>query len=458
MPWLVRDKEFYKRLALIALPLAAQNIISFGVGLADNLMVASLGESAVNGVFFVNQIQNILHMLVMGLGGALIVLAAQYYGKGDVKSVKTIVAIAMKVAVVVGVGMFCLMYFAGESVLGLLTQHESAIGEGVAYVKIVSWSFLLFCVTNVLLASMRCAGTVKVGLYVSITALVFNVGLNYVLIFGKLGFPAMGVRGAAVATLVSRVAECVLVLIYVFSIDQKLKIRLRDMLLHSNALLKDFFRYGAPIILGDILWGFGGAAQAAILGRMSESIVAASSIAANLQQIFGVMVYGTASAGSLLVGQTIGRNEFDLARSYTKTLQLVYISVGIVSGIIMFILRDLVLRFYSGLASDTIAYASQFLLVLCFTLVGTSYQMSSLQIVRAGGATHFVLVNDLIFVWLVVIPSAYLALTVFAAPPWVVFLCLKSDQILKCFVAVVKVNRFRWMKNLTRAEEQPEPA
>lgn len=454
--WLVRDPAFYRRFALLALPMAAQNIISFGVNLADNLMVSTLGESAVSGVFFFNQINNILQMLVFGLGSALVVLAAQYFGKEDYKSVKTIVAITMKIAVAVGVALFFVMFFAGRPVLSLLTGHEDVIDQGFSYGRIVSVSFLFFCVTQALLAGMRCAGQVRIGLYVSIAALVINICLNYIFIFGKLGLPAMGVDGAALATLISRVVECAIVIVYVLIKDKVLKIRPRDMLLHSGVLFKDYIRYGFPIIIGDILWGFGGAAQAAILGRMTQAVVAASSIAGNLHQLFAVLVFGSSGAGSLMVGQVIGRNEFDLAKQYTKTLQVLYLCVGLVSALIMFFLRDVVLRMYSALEPETIRYASDFMLVMCFTLFGTSYQMSTLQIVRAGGATHFVLINDLIFVWLVVIPSAYIALNVFNAPPWVVFLCLKSDQILKCAVAVVKANRFKWMKNLTRADAVAE--
>jgi putative MATE family efflux protein len=455
LPWLVRDKEFYKKLAMLALPMAAQNVISFGVNLADNLMVATLGEEAVSGIFFVNQISNILHMLVMGLGGALVVLAAQYYGKGDIKSVKTIIAIAMRLSIVVGIIVFGLMFFFGRPVLSLLTNLEPVIVQGVSYVKIVAWSYLLFCVTQVLLAGLRCAGVVKVGLYVSIAALIINIVFNYIFIFGvaALGIPAMGVNGAAIATLIARVIEFAIAAGYALFVDQRLRLRVKDILLHNTQLLKDFIRYGFPIILGDIFWGFGGAAQAAILGRMSSAVVAASSLAANMHQIFGVFVYGTAGAGSLTVGQTIGRNEFDLAKQYTKTLQLVYICIGVVSGLLMFFLRDFTLLLFPDLEQETLRITSQFMLVMSFTLVGTSYQMSTLQIVKSGGATHFVLVNDLIFVWLVVIPSAYIALNVFGAPAWVVFLCLKSDQVLKCAVAVVKVNRFKWMKNLTRTTE-----
>jgi len=161
-------------------------------------------------------------------------------------------------------------------------------------------------------------------------------------------------------------------------------------------------------------------------------------------------VYGTAGASSIVIGQTVGSGDYSKVKEYAKKLQVLFLIIGIISGIAMFFVKDYILLLYN-ISEETITMATQFLTILSITMVGTSYQMSSLTgIVRPGGSIHFVLINDLIFVWLVVLPSAYLAAFVFHASPIVVFACLKSDQILKCFVAVVAVNRFKWMKNLTR--------
>jgi putative MATE family efflux protein len=451
--WLVRDPAFYKKLALLALPIAGQNVISLGVGLADNLMVSHLGESAIGGIFIVNQLQNVLGMLVFGLGAALVILAAQYYGKGDLKSVKTIIATSLKIAIGVGFALFVLLGLAGRPVLSLFSDSAPVIEEGLSYMKWLIWSFVFFCVTNVLLSAMRSAGEVNIGIIASMTAFVINILLNYIFIFGKLGMPEMRVAGAAFATLLSRIVEFAIIAFYVFFIDKRIRFKPRDMLLNDIALLRDYFRYGLPVIMGDIFWGLGGAAQAAIIGRLGDSVIAASALVMSIWQMFSVLVYGISSAGSLTVGQVIGKNDFETAKSYTKTLQVVYLGVGVVSAGLMFLLRGAALSIpmFEQLTPETLARAWELITVLCFMLLGTSYQMSSLQIVRAGGATHFVLVNDLIFVWLVIIPMALVAHYLFAAPAWVVFLCLKSDQVLKCGVAVVKVNRFRWMKNLTRA-------
>ena len=452
--WLVREPAFYKKLALIALPLAGQSVISYGVGLADNMMVSHLGEGSIGGIFIVNQIQAVLHMLMLGLGAALVILAAQYFGKGDIRSVKVIISFSIQIAVGVSILLFLLMTFCSKPILGLFSDAGTVIAEGLIYVAWLRWSFVIFALTNVLLAAMRCAGSVNIGIATSLTAFLSNLLFNYIFIFGKLGAPAMGVAGAALATLLSRIAECSVVICYVLRLDTKIRYRPKDIVLRSRTLSFDYFRYGLPVILGDIFWGFGGAAKASIVGRLGESVIAANSIVGNLGQIFMVFIYGASSAGSLAVGQAIGKNEYAAAKKYTKTLQLVYPCIGLASACALFSLRGtlLALPAFKALAPGTIRYGMEFLTVLCFTMVGTSYQMAALQIVRAGGATHFVLINDLIFVWLVMMPLALIAFNVFHAPPWVIFLCINCDQVLKCGVAAVKVNRFRWMKNLTRQQ------
>jgi len=455
LPWLIRDPRFYRRIFLLALPLAGQNIISFFVNMADNIMVARLGDAAVSGIYVVNQVQNILHMLVLGLSSALVILAAQYFGKKDMRSVKTLCATVLRIAFSAGFLVFLIMAFFGENVLYLFTDKAEAVAAGMEYLKYILYTYVFFCLSNVLLACLRSAGVVHIGFMVALFTSVLDLFLNYVMIFGKLGFPAMGVAGAAASTLISRALEFLILAFYVLKMDKKLSLRVKDLLLRSSRLLKDFFLYGAPVILGDIFWGLGGAAQTAILGRLDGAVISAGAITMSIYMVFTVMVYGISSAGSLVVGQEIGQNGFDLAKRYTKTLQLVYLSVGICSSLLLFLLADKALLLYPGITAEAKVYAGRFLNIMGIMLIGTSYQMASLQIVRAGGATHFVLINDLIFVWLVVIPSASLAAFVFKTPPEVVFACLKCDQILKCFVAVVKVNRFKWMKNLTQTRLEP---
>lgn len=444
------DKAFYKRLFILAVPIALQNIISFAVGLTDNIMVGSLGEVAISGVYLCNQIQVILQMLVSGIGAALIVLAAQYWGRSDKESVKNIIGIALKFAAVFAVIFFVLVFFFTREFLSLFTNETAVIEEAVKYARVICFSYLLFCISNVINASLRCIGTVKVGLYLSLLCFFLNVGLNWVFIFGKLGAPAMGIKGAAVATLISRIVEFICFIVYIRFKDKKLSLRFRELLNTNLVLVKDFFRYGFPVIMGDVFWGINMAVQGGIVGRLGADSIAAVSIANTIYSIFCVGVYGISSASAIIIGNAAGEGDLNKIKAYSKKLQVVFIAGGIVTGLLLYLAKDYVLLVYNVSAS-TIGIASALLTVLSVTVIGTAYQMSTLTgIVRAGGATHFVLINDLIFVWLIVIPLSMFMAFVIGAPTWIIFLCLKCDQILKCAVAVVKVNRYDWVKKLTK--------
>ena len=446
------DRSFFGTLAKIALPLALQNLISYGIGLADNFMVGSLGDAALSGVLVSNQVQWILQMLCAGLSAALVILAAQYLGKGDTAKAKIVISITIKIALAAGALMTLIVSFIPRQILGIFSADADVIAQGLAYLPVVCLTYILYVTNNMLLASMRCVQNTRIGFFSTLTAFILNVFLNWVFIFGNLGFPAMGVRGAAMATLIARIFEFSVTFIYVRFGEKILAFRLRDFLLWDKTLAGDFFKYGFPVILGDITWGIAGSTQIAILGRLGPQVLAANTIAANLQAMLGVLVYAIAGASGVIIGRTVGSGDVDRVKAYSRTLQAVFLSVGIVTGITIFLLKDIIVNTgFRAISPEAYKYAIQFLTVFSVMIIGTSYQMSVLTgIVRAGGATSFVLINDLIWVWLVVIPSALLSAFVFHFPPVVVFACLKCDQIFKCSVAVVKLHRWNWMKKLTR--------
>lgn len=444
------DKAFYKRLFILAVPIALQNVVTFAVGLADNIMVGSLGELAISGVYLCNQIQIILQMLVSGIGAALMVLAAQYWGKGDKESVKSIMGIALKIATACAILFWIVVFFFTKQFLSLYTNDQAVIMEAAKYAKIICFTYLFFSISNVLITSLRCVGTVKFGLYISIFSFCLNVLLNWVLIFGNLGMPALGIKGAAIATLITRIIECISIIFYFKFVDKKLMIRLSDIYANNMVLVKDFLKYGLPVMLGDVVWGINLTIQGGIIGRLGATSIAAVSIVNIVFSMISVGVYGMASASSVVIGNTVGEGDIDKIKRYTKKLQFIFLGGGICTGLFLFIIKDYILLLYH-VSDETLALARTLMTVLSVTVIGTAYQMSCLTgIVRAGGATHFVLVNDIIFVWGVVIPLSLTMAFVVGAPTWIVFLCLKSDQILKCAVAVVKVNRYDWIKKLTK--------
>lgn len=430
----VNKKRFYITLFTLTLPIALQNVISFTVNLADNIMVGALGEEALAGVYAASHVSTLLQMLVLGISAAMILLSAQYVGKNDFTAVKKIISIGLKFSLISGVVVWMAVFFFPNEVLSLFTDDPVVAQYGKSYIEILCFSYVFFCLTNVFISAMRCVKTVILGTVISVISLMVNVFFNWVFIYGNLSAPVMGVEGAAIATVIARVVECLIVVIYVFFFDKKLKIKFTELFRGSKILFYDFIKYGLPAITGDVFWGVNLAVQGAIVGRLGDSTISAVSIANTVFQIVSVFSYGVKDAASVMVGVAIGEGNEPKVRQYSRTLQVIFLGVGVVTGAMMLIIQDPVCMIYkNSMNQETLDIVRQLLKVLSVTIIGTSYQMATLKgIVVAGGATNFVLFNDLIFIPLFVIPSAAIAAFVFYAPAWVVFACLKSDQVLKC--------------------------
>lgn len=449
MALFTKDRSFYRSLILLAVPISLQNLVTFAVNFADNVMIGSLGDDAISGVYVGGQLQSVVQMFVGGIEGAILILAAQYWGRKDRDSIRKVVSIGVKFALGVGLFTTLVAVLFPQWVIRIFTTESGVIREGAAYVQIVGFTYLFFSVSQVMIAAMRSVETARIGLYISCMALVVNVCLNYVFIFGHLGFPAMGVRGAAVATLISRIMEMCVSIGYVFFVDKKLRFGWRDLLHTDGQLLRDFVRYGLPIIGGQVVWAVNSLANTKILGYYSAGVIAAASITGMLHNLVYVWMNGMSSAVGIITGKTVGAGQYEKMKEYSKTVQMIFLFVGLISGAAVFLFRDGFISLYNA-SPEAQEYSRQFINVISVTIIGTCYQAACLfGLVKSGGDISFVFKNDTIFVFLVVIPSSLIAMWL-GAPPWVVFACLKCDQILKCFVAIVKINRYNWMKNLTR--------
>ncbi len=448
---ITRDKSFYKSLVLLALPIALQNLVTFLVGFADNVMIAPLGDAAVSGVYMANQIQTLLQLVSGGIEGAILVLGAQYRGKGDSESICRVASIGIRFSSAIGLLLTIVCTIFPRFVISIFTNRPEIIDTGADYLFILAFSFIFFCATQALIATARSAENPRIGLYVSAASLAINVALNFLLIGGNLGFPALGVKGAAIATLVSRVCELLIIVVYTLVIDKRLGFKLKHLTVFDKGLLRDFVRYGAPIIAGQIVWAVNMLSASAIMGRQPEDgVVTALSIANTMHNLAYVTMNGMAGAVGIITGKTIGAGRLDRMREYAKTTQIIFLALGLVTGGTVFLLRRPFISLFSDISPAATEQALRLIAVISVTIIGSCYQVACLfGLVKSGGDTGFVFRMDLIFVFLVVLPAGLIASRL-GAPAWVVFAALKCDQIFKCFVAAVKINRFKWMKNLTR--------
>lgn len=451
MRLITRDKNYYQSLIRLAVPVALQSLITFLVTFADNLMVNSLGDAAVSGVYMGSQIQTLIQMFTSGIGGAILIISAQYWGKQDTRHIRCIVAIGLRVSILVGLVFTGIGLLFPEQIIHIFTPDTDVIREGAIYFRWVCLSYVFFCVTQALISAMRSVEVTRIGMWVSLASLFVNISLNYVLIFGKLGFPAMGVQGAAIATLLTRVTEAAVILFYVCLYDKRLGFRLPHLFLHDSGLTHDFIKYGLPLVAGEIVWSVNMMCNSKILGGYGASVITAASVVNTLNTLAFITISGLSSAVGIITGKTIGAGKTELMKEYAYTTQILFLGVGLFSGALVALIAKPFIGLYTGISAEAARQSLLFARVMAVTIIGTGYQMPCLfGLVKSGGDIHFVFRNDTIFVFLVVLPSAILAAWL-GAPAWVTFACLKCDQILKCFVAVVKINRFNWMKNLTRA-------
>ena len=462
---ITKDKNFYKSFFSVWSMLVLFNIITLGVNLADNVMVSAYSEAAMAGVSAVNQVQFLFQQLLLGAGDAAVVLGSQYWGQKRTEPIKRIATCAMLLGAALSLFLFVLAAVTPETVVSLFTSVPDIHAAGVEYLRVMKYSYLIFAMTHLLLAVLRSVETVRIGFWVSVSTLVVNCGLNYLLIEGHLGAPRLGVTGAAIATLSARVAELIIVLVFLLCLDKKLNWKLKDFFRMDKLLAKDYFKLVRTFLMTSLLFGGAVMLQSVILGHMDDgagagSAIAANSIASTLYQVLKVAIVGASSAAAVLIGKAIGSGRMEVIKSYSKTLQLMFVGIGLCTSTALFLLRVPIVDLYAAISPDlsaeTYQMALDFILVLCVTGFGTAYQMPvATGIIRGGGDAKFVMINDLISIWGIVIPVSLLAAFVFEWPPVVVIACLNADQVFKCGAACIKVNRYRWMKKLTRpvAEE-----
>lgn len=453
---LTRDKSFYKSFLRLMSALMLQQAVVLSVNLADNVMLGGYSETALSGVAAVNQIQFILQQLVFGISNGMVVLASQYWGQKKAEPVRRLMAVAFWAALAIAALLFALVSLFPHGAVGIFTNDEAIVRQGMDYLAIVRFSYLFFAVTTILLGGMRVVEKVNIALYVSIVALLLNCSINYTLINGRFGFPEMGVRGAAIGTLTARIVECLIVVFYVLCKDRQLRVRVRNLIRIDSVLAKDYVRVSLPVVATGFLWGCNTALQTVILGHMSSSAIAAHSISSTIFLFLKVTSVGASSAAAVLTGKTVGTGNLAKIREYTRTFQVLFLGIGILLGAALFFIRIPLLGLYS-LEPQTRELANAFILIESTVLVVMSYQMCmNTGVICGGGDTRYVMVMDLIVIWGIVIPLSFASAFLWNASPVVVLLVLNADQYLKCIPAAVYGNSFRWIRQLTRPGGEEE--
>lgn len=441
-------RQLSKTVLGIALPLALQSMLGYLVNLVDTVMVGRLGTAALAGVSQANQVFFIVALTVPGIAAGAGVLVSQAWGKGDVDRIHKVLAYTYRVALLFIVLLTAVVVIAPGLVMRIYTPDADAIASGSKYLEIVAWSYLFYTISNITTGVLRSVRTVKICLYSAIVSLVLNVTGNYLLIEGHFGFPAMGVAGAAVATLIARAGECLLVILYVYWKEDKIKIRLKKMRRLDKSLCKPFFMTSIPVICNEMFWAFGVSAQAIVLGRLGNAVVSANSVGGSVTQLTTVICQGIAAAACVIIGNTVGEEKYDAIGSLKRYFQILSVIMGLISSAVVLLLMPAVPAIYH-IDEATMGYCRQLLIINAFILPFQQLQSTNMMgLLRGGGDVKFQMANDLIFLWGFTVPLGFLSAFLFHAPVAVVYGCLKCDQVIKVFTSEWRLRKGKWIHNM----------
>lgn len=441
---------FYRNVFALVLPMALQNLINVAVTSADVIMLGKVGEIALSAGSLAGQIYFILSLILFGLTSGAAVITAQYWGKKDIDTIEKVLGISMCVGVSIGILFFAAAQLMPETLMKIFTSEQAIIEEGVGYLKIVSWSYPMAAAAVVYLNIMRSVEHVIVSTVVYSVSLLINIIFNGIFIFGLAGAPAMGVAGAALATLIAHGAEIVFVILYAIISKPIVHFRWKYVFSHEKALIRDFGIYALPVLLNELAWGTGISAIAAIIGHLGSAAVAANSITQVTRQLAMVVTLGVANAAAIILGRTIGEKKEELALIYADRLVRLSALLGVIGSGVVLCVSPLVRQFMS-LTPEASGYVRQMMMIMAaYVLCQAVDVVYIVGAFRAGGDTRIGLLLDGISLWCVCIPLGFITAFIFKWPVWAVYLCLTCDEMLKLPFSHARYRSRKWLKNITR--------
>lgn len=447
---ILRDRALRNTLLGIAIPIALQNLITYMTGMMDTLMLGQLGEVELSAASLANQFGTIYMVLTFGVASGANVLLSQYWGKGDAVSIRSILSVAYRVTLVLSFLFTAAGALFPSFIMSCFTPDPEVIAAGTRYLAIVCFSYTMNGLTNVMLMTLRAVGTVGISILVYVTSFFVNTSLNYLLIFGKLGLPALGMEGAAIATVIARGVELLIAAVYVFRAEKKIRYTLRDFVRYDRSFRRDFFVNVTPVMLNELAWSLGNSMVLVVMGRMGRDFVTANSITNITTQIASVFIVGLSNATSVVVGNSIGAGETRRTKELARAIMVVGAGFGaLVAGAIL-LLRGPVIGMYQipeatkALTARVMASAALITLFQALSFIGL------MGILRGGGDNRFVLFCEAFFLWGIAIPAGFAAGLWLGLPPPVVYLILRSDEIIKILVALPRIWSGRWVRDVTR--------
>ena len=442
------DKEFLKKVVKIGVPISAQQLITVGVNLMDNIMLGQLGETVLSASTAAVQIHNLFHFMCMGMGMGAAVMISRYWGANDKINLKKAISLMYRFCISIAVIFTLVIGFFPSAIMSLMTNDAAVVAEGVRYLRWALPCFIIYGFSMTTTIVLRNSGKAKIPLYSSLGAFGLNIFFNWVFIFGKLGAPEMGIAGAALGTLISRVFEfCVICGYFVFK-DKTIDFRVKDIFLPCRDILKEYIHFSMPVMISDTILGLGNSAVVAVAGHVGTTFMSANSITMVVQQIASVFSSGLGQAALIITGNTLGEGRIEDTRKQGNTLVIIGFVLGILACILIFAISPAIVSLYN-VEAETAEMAVTLMhavgIIIIFMIPGG---VLSKGILRGGGDTVFLMIADVGFLWCVSIPLGAAAGLLWNWPPFWILFCLKIDRVIVTFVCLIRFHGKKWIKKI----------
>ncbi|HJS18005.1 MAG TPA: MATE family efflux transporter [Anaerolineales bacterium] len=448
-----RDPEYFPEVRRIAVPIIIQQSVFSGLKMLAVVFVGQKGDAAVAAVGLAGQIAFLLNLVHFGIISGAAMFTAQFWGRRDIPNLRRVLGLSLILAVSASLLFFILAQLFPQQILSIYSKDPTVIELGASYIRTFSWTYLFFGVTFSYALVMRSTGDVKTPTMISVIALLISTFLSYSLIFGKFGFPEIGIQGAAVAAVVARVIECVTLLTVTYVKKSPVAASLRELTDFDSAFVSRVIKPMLPVILNELFWSLGITTYNIIYARMGTSSYAAMNIVSTIEQVAFVIFIGISNATSVLVGNRIGAGNEEQAFVYAGRSIGLGIAGGLIVGLILQLVKGPLLSLYN--VSPEVIYDASHLInvVSVFLWVRVNNMTLVVGILRAGGDTRFSLFLDGIIIWIVGVPMAYIAAFILHLPVYYVYLFAMSEEVTKWLLGIPRYRSRKWINNLARQVE-----
>lgn len=443
------NSSFNRNMCRLAVPIVLQNLIGTAVSSADVIMLGFVSQESLAAGSLASQIMFILILVYSGISSGVIMLAAQYWGKQDTLTIERIMGIGMRISIIISFGFFVLACFFPSFLMHIFTNDELLIATGIPYLRVVSFSYLFMSISQVYLCTMRAIERVVFATAANTSALVINIILNAVFIFGLFGAPELGIVGVALATSISRGIELAICLIDSLHF-KTLRFRPSTIFEHHKLLFSDFMKYSLPAFGNEVSWGVAFSMYSVIMGHLGSDMVAANAVVVVARNLGTVACFGVANAGSILLGKTIGEGRLEQVKSDSSAFMRITVASGIVGGILIFILRPLFLNM-ADLTPVSQGYLNIMLFINMYYVLGQAVNTSFIcGIFRSGGDSKWGFICDTIDMWLYAVPLGFVTAFLLKLPPMWVYFFICTDEFVKIPFVYKHYKSYKWLKNITR--------